>query len=85
MSFLLQNTFGEPDELSMINTVSDLHGVVTPVESIEPPIQPQKVVRPDPVIIQVEAQLYKKLFDKLKGILAHILYLGKFSACICDI
>ena len=61
----------------MIKTVSDLHGQVKPVESMEPPIKPQKVPKPDPSLVQTEAKLYKKLFDKLKGVIAHLLYLRK--------
>lgn len=81
MSFLLQVTLAEPEDLAMINTVSDLHEQVKPVEAREPPIRPQKVPRPKPIVVQSEAKLYKKLFDKLKGVLAHIMYLSEFSHC----
>ena len=77
MSFLLQNSLPEPEDSAMIKTVSDLHGQVKPVESMEPPIKPQKVPKPDPSLVQTEAKLYKKLFDKLKGVIAHLLYLSR--------
>lgn len=77
-SFLLYDTFAEPEDPSVINTVSDLHGFVKPAESTEPPVKPQKVVRPNPVVVVKEARLYRRLFDRLKGIITHLLYLGEF-------
>lgn len=61
----------------MLFVVSDLHEQMKPAESLEPPIEPQAIVTKDPVVAFSEAKLYKKLFDKLKGTLAHFLYLGK--------
>lgn len=58
-------------------TVSDLHGQVFPPKSVEPPIVPQTVETPDTVTQFTEAKLQQKLFAKLKGIIIHLLYLGK--------
>lgn len=77
LSFLLQDTVAEPDDVACISTVSELHGTVRPVESVEPPIKPQKIEKPNPVVIQSEAKLYKKLWNKLRGTLAHLAYLGE--------
>lgn len=65
------------NKLLMFSVVSDLHGELKHSESEEPPIIPQKVQRPDPVIAFAEAKLYQKLSAKLKGTLVHLMYLGK--------
>lgn len=59
--------------------MSDLHGQVKPAESLEPPIMPQKVKRPDPTIAYSEAKLYQKLFVKMKDTFVHLMYLGKYA------
>ena len=59
--------------------VSKLHGEVKPAESREPPIKPQTIERADPVQLYTDAKLYKKLFNKMKGTMTHLLYLGLFQ------
>ena len=60
-------------------TVSKLHGEVKPAESREPPVKPQTIERADPVQLYTDAKLYKKLFNKMKGTMTHLLYLGQFQ------
>ncbi|XP_067950294.1 uncharacterized protein [Watersipora subatra] len=81
-AFLLQESAPEFEDTSLINTVSDLHGQVKPVESREPPVRPQNIEVPDLTSTLSEARLYQKLFGKLKGTLAHLLYLALLIAIV---
>ena len=57
--------------------VSDLYGKKTPVESVEPPVEPQKIKKVNMVQTHTDARMHKKLFDKMKDTLTHLMYLGK--------
>ena len=76
MSFLLKDNSSQQDELAHVKKVSDFHDSVLPVESIEPPIKPQDIESLDPMIVQSEARLHKRLWARLRGIFTHLLYLG---------
>lgn len=79
MSFLLEDTSSQPDDIAHVKKVSDFHGSIIPIESMEPPIRPQKIVGCDPMIVQSEARLHKRLGDRMKGIFSHLVYLGMLS------
>lgn len=81
MSFLLEDNSSQPDDIAQVKKVSDFHNSRLPIESIEPPIKPQNIERQDPIIVQSEARLHKRLWDRLKRIFTHVLYLGMLPLC----
>lgn len=75
-SFLLAERLPEISVRANIKTIAKLQGSVNLCESLEPPVQAQRVKPSDPTVVYSESRLHKKLWDQLKGIVTHLMYLG---------
>ena len=74
-----RNSLNDSGIKSMLTiTVSDLHGEVKPVEAAEPPVKPQPTEIPSPEKLHAEAKVFRKLSDRMKGVVTHFLYLGMY-------